>query len=196
MSQGLVSQALWFASRATGLVSLLLLTGTIVLGVATTGRVAGSRWPRFAVAGLHRNLSLLVVVFLVAHIATAVIDPYAGIRWVDALVPFVSDYQPFWLGLGSVALNLLIAVLVTSLLRSRLPWRVWRGIHWAGYALFPVAVAHGLGTGGADTRQLWVLACVGTCVVIVAAAIWWRQGTGHPDTDVRRTARVDRLMSR
>ena len=191
-----MNQALWFASRATGLVSLLLLTATIVLGIATTGRAAGSRWPRFAVANLHRNLSLLVVAFLGVHITTAIIDPYAGIRWADALLPFVSSYQPFWLGLGAVALDLLIAVLVTSLARSHLPWRAWRAIHWAGYAMFPVAVAHGLGTGGADSRQLWVLGCVGSCLLAVAAAIWWLQSTRHPDTAARRTARLDRLTSR
>jgi predicted ferric reductase len=191
-----VNQALWFASRATGLVSLLLLTGTVVLGIATTGRAAGSRWPRFAVADLHRNLSLLAVVFLGVHIATAVIDPYAGIRWADALLPFVSVYQPFWLGLGAVALDLLIAVLVTSLVRSRLPRRVWRAVHWAGYALFPVAVAHGLGTGGLDSRQLWVLGCVGFCLLTVTAGIWWRQGSRHRDTAARRVARLDRLTTR
>jgi predicted ferric reductase len=191
-----MNQALWFASRATGLVSLLLLTGTVVLGAATSGRATGNRWPRFAVAALHRNLSLLSVVFLVVHIASAVIDPYAGIRWVDALLPFVSAYQTFWLGLGAVALDLLIAVLVTSLARSHLPWRAWRAVHWAGYALFPVAVAHGLGTGGADSRQLWVLGCIGSCLLAVAAAIWWRQSAGHPDTAARRAARLDRLTTR
>lgn len=191
-----MNQALWFASRATGLVSLLLLTGTIVLGVATTVRVAGRGWPRFAVATVHRNLSLLAVVFLAVHIAAAVIDPYAGIRWVDALVPFVSNYQPFWLGLGVVSLDLMIAVLVTSLVRSHLPWRVWRLVHWAGYALFPVAVAHSIGIGGADSRQLWVLGCIGSCLLSVAAAIWWRQGAGHPDTAARRAASLDRAMTR
>lgn len=95
-----MGQALWFTSRGTGLVSLLLLTATVGLGAAHAARWGSTRWPRFTVAALHRNLSLLAVVFLAAHVATAVIDPYAGIRWLDAVLPFGSTYHPFWLGLG------------------------------------------------------------------------------------------------
>lgn len=185
-----MNQALWFASRATGLVSLLLLTATIVLGAATTARFASTRWPRFTIVALHRNLSLLVLVFLVVHVAGAVIDPYAGIRWVDVLVPFGASYQPLWLGLGAVAADLMIAVLVSSLLRARIPLRFWRAVHWAGYALFPVTVVHALGIGGQDARLVWVLGCIGVCVLAVLVAVCWRLAARHPDTEARRAARL------
>jgi predicted ferric reductase len=183
-----MNQALWLASRATGLVSLLLLSATIVFGAATSGRFASNRWPRFAVVAVHRNLSLLVVVFLGVHVAGAVIDPYASIHWIDVLVPFTSSYEPFWLGLGAVALDLLIAVVVSSLLRPRIPLRTWKLIHWAGYGMFPIAVIHGLGVGGADVRQGWVLGCVGFCVLAVVMAGWWRLGASHPDSQARQAA--------
>jgi sulfoxide reductase heme-binding subunit YedZ len=150
-----MNQALWFASRAIGLMSLLLLSATIVVGAGTSGRFASSRWPRFAVVALHRNLSLLALAFLAVHICGAVIDPYAGIRWAAAVVPFASAYQPFWLGLGAVAIDLMIAVVATSRLRLRMPPRLWRAIHWAGYVMFPVALAHGLGISGPDARLGW-----------------------------------------
>ncbi len=63
---------------------------------------------------MHRNLSLLTLAFLAVHVASAIIDPYAGIAWLDVVVPFVSTYHPFWLGLGAVALDLILAVVVTS----------------------------------------------------------------------------------
>ena len=116
-------QLFWFVSRAAGLVALLLMTATMLLGIVGKVRWSLPGMPRFVVAHLHRNLSLLTVVFLAVHVSTAVIDPYAGIRWVDVVVPFVSGYETFWLGLGVIALELLAAVIVTSVLRTRIGLR-------------------------------------------------------------------------
>lgn len=183
-----MNQALWFASRTTGLVSLLLLSATIIVGTGTSGRFASARWPRFAVVSLHRNLSLLALTFLAVHIGGAVIDPYAGIRWADVLVPFVSVYQPFWLGLGAVSIDLTVAVVVTSLLRHRMPLWLWRAVHWVGYGVYPIAVAHGLGIGGPDSRLGWVVSWITACVLAVVAAVWWRAHRDHPDALARDAA--------
>lgn len=181
-----MDHALWFAGRATGLVSLLLLTATVVLGAAHAGRGTVGAWPRFAVHAVHRNLSLLTVAFLAVHVTTAVVDPYAPIRWVDAVVPFGSAYEPFWLGLGAVALDLLIAVVVTSLARARVGPRVWRTVHVTAYALWPLSVVHGLGIGGDDSRTAWILAIDAACVLAVVAAVAWRLRVRDPDRDARR----------
>ena len=181
-----MGQTLWFTSRATGLVSLLLITATVVLGASHSGRVTSTGWPRFTVHAVHRNLSLLALVFLAVHISTAIIDPYAKIAWLDALVPFTSVYHPFWLGLGAVAFDLVLAVLITSMLRGRVPLRLWRGVHLASYAMFPVAVAHGLGIGGADSTLWWVIAVDVACCVAVVVAVARRLRTRHPDAVARR----------
>lgn len=168
--------ALWYASRAAGLLALLLLTGTVVLGALTRGRASSWTWPRFAVVALHRNLSLLTLVFVLVHVATAVVDGYAGIAWLDVVVPFVSVYHPFWLGLGTAAFDLLLALLVTSLLRTRISQKVWRAVHWAAYACWPVAVVHGLGIGETEVASWWGIALVLACVAAVACAVAWRVG--------------------
>src|SRR6476661_4870318 len=126
-----MEEILWFVSRGCGLVALLLLTGTVVLGCAHATRASAGAWQRFTLHALHRNLSLLDVVFLAVHILSAIIDGYVPLQWVDAVVPFVSDYHPVWIGLGAIAVDLLIAVIVTSLLRARLSRRVWRTVHVA-----------------------------------------------------------------
>lgn len=186
-----MDQALWFASRATGLVALPLLTLSLVLGVIGVGRVAGDRWPRFTLAALHRNVSLLTTLFLAVHVSTAIIDPYAGIRWLDAVVPFISVYHPFWLGLGAVALDLLLAVFLTSVLRGRISHRLWRAVHWAGYACWPIGLVHGLGIGGKDATLSWVIGLNVGCTVVVLIAVSWRlRMSSHPDTEVRGTATV------
>jgi predicted ferric reductase len=179
---------MWYASRATGLVALVLFTAAVVLGALGGGRYASTRWPRFVLAALHRNVSLLAMVFLAVHITTAIVDPFAGIGWLDAIVPFRSAYHPFWLGLGAVATDLTIAVVVTSLLRPRVNHRLWRWLHWTTYAVWPLAVMHGIGTTPADIRMGWVLVLNIACVLAVLVAVGWRAGTSHPDTEARARA--------
>ena len=181
-----MGQTLWFASRACGMVALLLLTLTVVLGALHTGRVSHAAWPRFVVHALHRNLALLAVVFVAVHVATAIIDPYAGIGWIDAVAPFASSYHPFWTGLGAVALDLFAALVVTSLARTHLPLAWWRRLHWSAYALWPIALAHGLGIGGADSGLGWVRAVDVACALTVVAAVVARLRARHPDTEARR----------
>ncbi len=181
-----MSQALWYASRSCGLVTLLLLTVVVVLGALHTGRATTRSWPRFALHALHRNLAVLAVAFVTVHAATAIIDPYAGITWVDTVVPFRSSYEPFWTGLGAAASDLLLALVVTSVVRTRLPWRLWRGLHFSAYLLWPVALVHGLGIGGADSARGWIRIVDAVCALAVLAAVVVRARARHQDTEARR----------
>jgi predicted ferric reductase len=190
------SQTLWYVSRATGLVSLALLTLTAVLGALNTGRFAAPRWPRFVVTAVHRNISLVTTAFLVVHITTAIVDSYAGIGWLDAVIPFGSIYHPVWLGFGAIAFDLLIALVVSSLLRVHLTVRLWRAVHWAAYLSWPLAVTHGLGIGGSDTHLGWVLLFNCCCVLAVVSAVWWRLAASHPDTEARAGATEAEMMPR
>ena len=182
-----MEQSLWFASRATGLVTLTLLTLTLVLGILGAGRYVGQHWPRFTLAALHRNLSLLMILFLAVHVSSAIVDPYAGIHWLDAVLPFASSYHPFWLGLGAIALDLVIAVALTSALRMRISNQLWRTVHWAGYACWPIALVHGWNIGGKDSRLSWVLSLEMICILAVVLAGYWRlRNRQHPDELQRR----------
>ena len=157
----------------------MLLTGTVVLGIVTSVRFASPAWPRFVTVSLHRNLSLLTITFTGLHVLTTVTDPFASISVVSVVVPFTSGYRRIWLGLGAVAFDLLLAVLVTSLLRTRISPRGWRAVHWAGYACWPVALVHGLGTG-TDGAARWVLAVTAVCALAVVSAGVWRLAAGWP----------------
>jgi predicted ferric reductase len=184
---GSASTAYWYLTRATGVVSLLLLTLVVALGVADVARVASPYWPRFLTDGVHRRASMLALVFLVIHIVTSVLDSYAPISLLDAFIPFHSAYRPIWLGLGAAAFDLLLAVLVTSLLRSRVGARNWRVIHWLAYACWPLALIHGLGTGS-DVRESWMLALDVICVTVVIAAVWVRVRLAEYPTTAGRVA--------
>jgi methionine sulfoxide reductase heme-binding subunit len=171
----LAGPGLWYATRAAGVVTLLLLTAATALGILTAARAASPSWPRFLVIGLHRNLALLSMAFLALHITTTVIDSYTSIGIQDAVVPFLSGYHRFWLGLGAIASDLLVALTVTSLLRERIRPRLWRGVHWAGYGCWPVALAHGLGIG-TDAGASWVFDLAVACGAVVAVAVLVRLG--------------------
>ena len=167
------SQLLWYATRGMGVASLLLLTASVALGVLATVGWRSTAWPRFATTGLHRNLTLLAICTVVLHIVTTVLDGYAPIGLQDALIPFVSPYRPIWLGLGAVAFDLLIALVITSLLRARIGYRRWRFVHWLAYAAWPVALVHSLGTGS-DAQIGWMQAIGAACVAVVALSVLGR----------------------
>ena len=182
------TRALWYLTRASGVVTLILLTVTVVLGVANVNRAQAAGWPRFVVEGLHRNASLLAVVMLCVHIATTVLDPFASISLVASIVPFIGNYRPIWLGLGTLASDLLLAIALTSIVRRRLGQRTWRATHWLAYACWPIAVVHGLGTGS-DARS-WLLVVTVICVLAVVLASWWRAASGWHGGTVPRVLAV------
>lgn len=163
----------WYLMRATGTVSLLLLTLVVALGIATSTRLRPRGVPMYVTTTVHRNAALLAVVFLGIHVVAAVIDPMASVRLVAVVVPFTSAWAPLWVGLGALALDLVAALVVTSLVRRRLPHRVWRGVHWAAYAAWPLALSHGLGAG-TDRATGWMRGVDALCVAVVGAALAWR----------------------
>lgn len=181
------STPLWYLTRATGVVALVLLTVSMGLGLLTSVRYVRPNWPRFVTVGLHQNVSLLALAFTVIHVVTTLADSYAPIRVQDVVIPFISAYRPLWLGLGTVAFDLMVALIITSLLRTRMSHRSWRLVHWGSYLCWPVAVLHGLGTGS-DTQVRWVLAVTVTCVAVIAGLTAWRLGYGWPSHAAARLA--------
>jgi len=161
--------AYWYLARSTGVVAVVLLTLSVVFGILGSARFsAGPRWPRFAIDSLHRDTSLLVILLIVVHVITSVLDGFAPITLIDGVIPFRSPYRPLWLGLGALSFDLLIALVATSLLRRRLGYRSWRAVHWLAYASWPVAMLHGLGTGS-DVKSAWLLILSAACL---AAVLW------------------------
>ncbi|HWD86005.1 MAG TPA: ferric reductase-like transmembrane domain-containing protein [Solirubrobacteraceae bacterium] len=167
--------AFWYLSRGTGVVTLVLLTLTVALGVANFKRLKTRRIPRFVIDGVHRNAALLAVVFLGIHVISSLADSFVSIGLVDVFVPFASSYSPLWIGLGALSLDLLLAVIVTSLLRRRIGHRIWRATHWLAYASWPIALAHSLGAG-TDAGTGWMTALVVICVGTVAISVVARLG--------------------
>jgi DMSO/TMAO reductase YedYZ heme-binding membrane subunit len=151
----------------------LLLTATMVLGLVTTNRLRARNWPGFAQQEIHRRISMLAVVFVAIHVLTSVLDTFVSISWLAIVVPFTSSYGRFWVGVGAISLDFMLAVFVSSLLRSRMRPGTWRAVHWLAYLSWPIALAHTFGMG-TDSGEPWVIALGVACGAAVGAGLVWR----------------------
>jgi methionine sulfoxide reductase heme-binding subunit len=184
----MIASVTWYLTRGSGAVALVLLTVALVLGIPIVRAANPGYAPRMVVQLLHRNAALLAIVFVAVHVLTTIADSFVDIGLIDAVVPFAASYRPLWLGLGAIAFDLLIAVTITSLLRTRLSYRTWRGVHLSAYACWPIALIHGLGAGS-DTGFTWIRAIDVACAAAVVVAVGWRLWAPSPtatSTAVRR----------
>ncbi|WP_218834887.1 ferric reductase-like transmembrane domain-containing protein [Rhodococcus sp. ACS1] len=168
-----MDQAMWALGRGTGITALVFLTVSVALGIATRSGRPMLSLPRFAVADVHRAAALAGTILVALHVLSLLADPYAQLRLVDNFVPFLGAYKPFWLGLGTLAFDVLLVVVVTSVLRHRIGVRLFRAVHWGTYALWPIALAHALGNG-TDPSHVWFLVVVTVCASTVVASVTWR----------------------
>ncbi len=183
-----LTEALWYLGRGTGVTALVMFTVTMVLGITTRSGRRAVGLDRFGVADLHRTASLAGVGLVAVHLGTLLFDPYAQLRLVDLVVPFIGSFKPIWQGLGTLAVDLLVVLVATSLLRHRVGPKVFRAVHWTAYALWPIALLHGLGNG-TDAATVWFRAVAVACAVAVAAALGWRVSAGFGERGMRRVPR-------
>jgi len=183
----LSDEALWALGRGTGITALAFLTVSLVLGIATRSGRRLVTLPRFAVADVHRFAALAGTLLVALHIGLLFFDPYAQLRVVDFVVPFLGAYRPFWLGLGTLAFDVLMVVIVSSVLRHRLGLRAFRAVHWTTYALWPIALAHALGNG-TDAGRQWFLVFAGCCAITVAATLVWRLRSDYAEYSDTRSS--------
>jgi predicted ferric reductase len=190
----LSSPILWYTSRAAGIVTFVLLTIVMVFGIMTATRVGNDQVPRFAVAELHRRLSLLAAVFVALHVLTTAIDSYVPTGFLSIILPGASSYKTIWVAFGTVAIDLMIAVIATSLLRQHLSHDAWRAIHWLSYLMWPVALVHVIMIGS-DLKRFWMLGLLAACAGAVALALLWRVWA-HPHPGGALTAVPKRTARR
>jgi sulfoxide reductase heme-binding subunit YedZ len=183
------TDALWYLGRGTGVVALVVFTITVVLGITTRSGRSALGIGRFGVAELHKTASLTGVGLILVHVGTLLFDPWAQLHLVDTVLPFLAGFRPLWQGLGTLAVDLLALLTVSSLLRHHIGPRVFRALHWTAYGMWPLAMAHALGTGS-DATTSWFRGLAVACAAVVMAALTWRTSTGFAERGMRRRPRV------
>jgi methionine sulfoxide reductase heme-binding subunit len=170
--------SLWYITRSTAIVAFVLMTVSFALGITATKRNVATRWwPRFATQQLHRNVAMIAIIALLVHIVTTLADTYVHVGWAAFVVPGLSGYRTLWVALGTLAFDGFLLVIVSSLLRDRLPARVWRTIHWTVYVAWPLSFLHFLKTGTDAAHGRWGLWLAFLCLAVVAVASMARLAT-------------------
>jgi methionine sulfoxide reductase heme-binding subunit len=167
-----MSATTWYIARSSGIVAYLLLSSSVVLGALMAGR-AKFAWPRFAVEEVHRFLALLAGVFIVVHGSALLLDTVVPISLKQELVPFSSPYRPFAIALGVLAAELMAAVGITNLFRSRLPHKVWGRAHYLTLGVWGLATVHGF-LAGTDRLDPWFAGIAVATVASVAMVVFMR----------------------
>jgi hypothetical protein len=157
----------WYVDRAAGLVSWVLLAGSMVLGLLLSSKALGRRVRPAWLQDLHRGVSGLAVAFVGVHVAAAIADDHIHVGLAEVLVPFTSSWRPWAIAWGVVSTYLLVAIEATSLLRTHLPRRLWHRIHLLSLPLFATATAHGI-TAGTDLATTASIAVASLATALVA----------------------------
>ncbi len=163
----------WYVTRAGGMVAFALLTAAVLIGIGLAGRARLQRWPRFAVDEVHRFVGLLAGSFVALHVLVLLIDGYMPFSLIDLVVPGAASFRPFATALGVVGMELMIALAMTNRYRNRLSYRTWRRAHYLNFAVWLLALVHGI-LSGTDSRAIWATGLYGVAGASVAGLLAWR----------------------
>ncbi len=170
---GTTTSLLWYVARGSGIVAFILLTLSVALGITMNRRWYSTNWPRMVVDAMHRWFTITFFSFTVIHVATIMLDPFAHVSLMNAVIPFSGGYRPFWMSLGVIAIELGLAIGASVWIRRWIGYRAWHILHGLAYPIYGLTLLHGLGTG-TDTGTPWMGAVYGSSVVLIVLAITWR----------------------
>jgi predicted ferric reductase len=162
----------WDVARAGGLTAYVLLALSVTIGLALSLKLQSPRWPRIINSELHNFATLLAMIFTGVHVLAVAVDPYTHFGLNELLIPLASHYRPLWMALGIVGLYLGIAIGISTWLRPKIGYALWRRLHVLTLALYGLVTIHGIATGS-DTGAWWTwaiylgsLAVVGTLLAM------------------------------
>jgi methionine sulfoxide reductase heme-binding subunit len=167
--------AFWYATRASGIAAYVILSVVVCIGISMGGKAQSARWPRFSVEDIHRFGGLLVGALIAIHVVTIAVDSFLPFSVVNLVVPFTASYRPLWTGLGIAAAEILLALAITNHYRKRIPYSIWRKAHYANFAVWTLASAHGV-MSGTDRGVWWLAIIYGFSIAAVVSLLVWRFG--------------------
>jgi predicted ferric reductase len=175
----------WAIAGAGGFTAYALLAAAVALGLALSLHWQSPRWPRLINSELHNFLTLLAALFTGLHVLAVWIDPFTHFGWSEVLLPFVSHYRPLWMACGIVALYLGIAIGVSTWLRPKIGYTLWRRLHVLTFAVYALTTVHGI-VAGSNTGAWWAIAIYGCSIVLIGALLLLRfLGVGAPRSPAR-----------
>ena len=148
-------QAMWYITRAAGLMGYLLLWLSTVWGLAVSNKIFDPVLHRAFTYDFHQFLSLLAIAFVLVHIVVLLADQYLPFTLQQVLVPFIAPYRPVWVGIGVIGFYLTVLVSITFYIRRWIGQKTFRVIHYLSFIAFAAAAVHGLFAG--TDSPLWTV---------------------------------------
>ncbi len=180
----------WYIARSSGIVSWILLTASVIWGLILSARILNRSTAPGWLLDLHRFLGASSIVLTGIHLLALVGDNYLHIGWSETFVPMASTYRPGPVAWGVVAFYMLIAVELTSLVKSRIPRKLWKMTHYLSFPLFVATTVHGLLSGtDTDVRQYEWVTVGGVSIVMVMLIV---RIIATRDKKARQSAAVQR----
>lgn len=164
------SEVTWNIARAGGFTAYILLTCAVVVGLLLSLHIQSLRWPRIINNELHNYLTLLGLIFTVIHVLAVWLDPFTSFGLNEILIPFASHYRSFWMALGIVALYLGLAIGISTWLRPKIGYKLWRSFHYLTFLVYVLVTIHGIATGS-DTTTWWAIGMYGASIVLVGTLL-------------------------
>jgi predicted ferric reductase len=166
-------QAMWYLTRAAGIIAYLLLWFSTVWGLAIPSKIFGDVLSGEFTFDFHKFISLLSLGFLALHIIVLTADRYLPFSMAQLLVPFLSPYRPLWVGIGVLAFYLILLVTITFYLRKQIGMKAFRYIHYTSLVAYLGAVVHALMSGADSSLPVVLLLYIGTIAVVLFMTVFW-----------------------
>lgn len=188
------STAPWMISRVSGVVSFALLSASVIFGLFLSTKASDGTMPRAFVYSIHQFLSVLTLAFLGVHAGSLLFDGFFNFGPLQLVVPFASQYRPFWVGTGVIAGWLAAIVTASFWMRGQIGQKAWRKLHYASFGAYLLALGHGVFSGTDTTVPLVALTYL-ISVAWVAGLIAYRIRLSTRPARQPVTARTGRAPS-
>lgn len=166
-------QVTWFITRSSGIVAYLLLWLSTVWGLGVSSKFFDRAVPRAFTYDAHEYISLLAIGMTFIHVVILLWDTFAPFNLAQLFVPFISEYRPFWIGLGIIGTYLTLLVTITFYIRKWIGIQAFRAIHWLSFLAFFGVLFHSWFAGTDTNFALVRWMYLGTTLVVVAMTALW-----------------------
>ena len=166
------SAAPWMVSRVSGVVSFVLLSTSVIFGLFLSTKVSDGAMPRAFVYTIHQFLSVLTLAFLGVHAGSLLFDGFFNFGPLQLVVPFASQYRPFWVGAGVIAGWLAAIVTASFWMRASIGRKVWRKLHYASFGAYLLALSHGVFSGTDTTVPLVAFTYIASVAAVTGLIVY------------------------
>lgn len=189
----------WLASRSSGIVAMLLLTYTMLVGLMMGGKLVQRLAGRPGKGALaikrlletHEYASLAALIAIGVHGATLLGDAYMHPSVSQIAVPFNSDYRNFYTGIGIIAGYLSAALGLSFYVRKHIGVARWKKLHRYTVVAYVLALGHTLGAGTDAASEWFQVPLLASAALVALTFIWRASGLGstRAEKSKKRTRR-------